>query len=145
MARRRARGGMAAMMGGTGADLNLTPLLDIIFNLIFFFVLATNIRERDRVLEITLPSSQTAETETIPEQVPEISLSKDGLIHYEGRVVTAQELEGELKKAVALGTKEVTLACDAQLAWQRVVDITDICRNAGVLEVTPRIRSEEPR
>ena len=126
-----------------GASLNLTPLLDIIFNLIFFFVLATNIRERDRFLEITLPSSATAEARPIEKEIPRVTMTRDGTLFYKGERITPEGLQVELTKAAADGAEEVILASDGQLAWQRIIDVTDICRQAGILQVTPMIKNEE--
>lgn len=127
-----------------GASLNLTPLLDIIFNLIFFFILATNIRERDRFLEITLPSSTTAEARPAEKEIPRVTMTRDGALFYQGEKITAEGLQVELTAAARTGANEVILASDGQLAWQRIIDVTDICRKAGILQVTPMIRNEDP-
>ena len=75
MPRRREKGiGVLGVSGG----LNLTPLLDIIFNLIFFFILATNIRDREQYMEIQIPSATTAEELAVQQQIPVVALTKEG-------------------------------------------------------------------
>ncbi|MCB2155069.1 biopolymer transporter ExbD [bacterium] len=141
MARRRRSDPLG--LKNIGATLNLTPLLDIIFNLIFFFILATNIRERDRFLEITLPSSTTAEARPAEKEIPRVTMTREGDLFFKGEKITAEGLAVELKMAAEDGAEEVILASDGQLAWQRIIDVTDICREAGILQVTPMIRNEE--
>jgi len=140
-ARRRAR----SVFDTTG--LNVVPLLDVLFNLIFFFLLATNIRDdRERFLDIDLPSSGTAERREDPPDVPEIALDRDGALYLDGARVTEAELEDRLRLAAA--TRDVSSAIvqiDAENAFQRFIDLTDICRRAGVLEVTPRLQDNAPR
>lgn len=127
--------------------LNLTPLLDVLFNLIFFFLLATTIRDdRERFLDIDLPGSGTAEAREELPDVPIIALDREGTLYFDGSRVTEAELEEKLRLAAA--TRNATSAIveiDAENAFQRFIDLTDVCRRAGVLEVTPRLQENRPR
>jgi biopolymer transport protein ExbD len=83
--------------------INLTPLLDCILNLIFFFLLATTIKENPRVMEVQLPPAGAAVT-TAPQPKKEIvvTISKDGGIFYDNDAVTS----GQLKTRLAQAAKE---------------------------------------
>lgn len=130
-------------MFDTGGGINLTPLLDIIFNLIFFFILATTIREKERYLEVNLPSASTAQQRTADEELPEVAITASGDIYLNGAPITPGELETQLAARVARdGIREVVLSTDAEVSFQRFTDITDICRAAGIQVVTPRTRTE---
>ena len=61
-----------SMLEGPAGNLNLTPLLDIIFNLIFFFVLATTIRDQaeERQIEICLDEWSSGEHEASVKERP---------------------------------------------------------------------------
>jgi biopolymer transport protein ExbD len=139
---RRNQSARAGLLNIGGTTLNLTPLLDIIFNLVFFFLLATNIRDRERFLEIALPESETAEAQAVEETIPEIAITRSGELYLDGEAVAEEALGQRLRELVEKGAAtEVVLSSDAEVAWQRIVDVTDICRTAGLREVTPRIRS----
>ncbi len=131
-------------MFDTGSGLNLTPLLDIIFNLIFFFVLATNIKERERYLDLTLPSSGTAEERTTIPEIPEIVITADGKLFLNSEEVTMEVLESQLA-AVSSESRasEAMISYDAGITMQRFVDVADICRRAGVLEPMLRLRTPD--
>ncbi len=122
-------------MFDTGGGLNLTPLLDIIFNLIFFFVLATNIKDRERFLDLALPSSGTAEQQPAEPEIPEIAVTAAGAIYLDGDEVTLEQLESRLA-ALASGreAKDAIISYDAGITMQRFVDVADVCRRVGVLE-----------
>jgi biopolymer transport protein ExbD len=137
---RRKRGGFFDTPGGT---LNLTPLLDVIFNLIFFFVLATKIDDHreDQYLEIALPGANSGvpRAADLPE-IPVIAAGKDGTLRVDGVTVSEEALVEALRTAVAeRNVRQVILVSDAELTWQRVVRLTDLCRQAGIAEVAPRV------
>jgi biopolymer transport protein ExbD len=130
------------MLEGPGGHLNLTPLLDIIFNLIFFFVLATSIRDRaqERQIEIRLPEARSGDSPTTAPQIPEIVVKADGSVFFNGEQVTDAELEEKLRAAVETqDLEEVLLASDGDATWQRIVTVNDICRRAGITQVPSRI------
>lgn len=136
--RRRSRG-----LSDTTGPLNLTPLLDVIFMLLFFFVLATQIRDRERFVEMELPESVFAEPGAAASPLPRISVNADGKVRLNGDLVGDEELAAGLRILVQQdNVTEIVLDSDGNAPWQRIVSITDICREAGIVRVTPRV--EQP-
>ena len=73
--------------------IDLTPLIDTIFMLLIFFIMTTTFSRS--VLDILLPASSEAEApDDRREQV--ISIRADGTLHYEGRQIGKDELDGVL-------------------------------------------------
>lgn len=146
MARRRRRS--SVFDAPTGA-LNLTSLLDVILNLIFYFLLATKIVDEtvDKYLEISLPGAASgAQRPADAPAIPVIAAAKDGSLKLDGAPIEEAALVEALKKAVADNkTRQAILVSDAELTWQRVVHLTDLCRQAGIAEVAPRVRSTQAR
>lgn len=131
MARRR---GARSIAGSTGPSVNLTPLLDIIFNLIFFFILATNIRERRETLEITLPQARTGEeAEQVEQRVTSIVLAADGRLTLDGEPIAMEALADRLRAlARDQGLQQALVSSDAQTPFQLVIDVAEICEEAGI-------------
>jgi len=130
------------MLEGPVGNLNLTPLLDIIFNLIFFFILATTIRDQaeERQIEILLPEARAGQPPADTAPIPEITLMADGSLFFNGVAVTEAELEAHLRRSVEQDNlREVILASDGEATWQRIVTVNDICRRAGITQVPSRI------
>jgi len=136
VARRRRR-----EIPGVSGGLNLTPLLDIIFNLIFFFILATNIREKSQFLDVNVPASGAGEERVEEEEIPEIAITEAGTIYYNEEEVTAEELETRLTRDIQQqGVEDAILSTDADVPFQKFIDVTEIVVRAGIPEPATRLR-----
>ena len=70
-------------------NVDLTPLIDVIFMLLIFFIMTTTFSRP--VLDIVLPSSESAAPSKVrQEQV--ISIMADGTLHYEGHPIEKSNL-----------------------------------------------------
>ena len=108
------------------AKLDLTPLIDVVFLLIIFFMVTTTFNNFGSV-QIDLPSStiqQTDKTKSI-----EIIIDKDGNYHIseDGKITQIQfsEIDSYLKTA-----KEATVSADKNLKYQVIMDV--ITKENGV-------------
>ncbi len=122
--------------------LNLTPLLDVIFNLIFFFILATTIRSDESFFDLILPQTSEAAPQELQDQIPEILVSRDGSLMLNGKPVAKDELRTEIERMVEEDdVKRVVLSADAESFVQQSVDVMDLLRAAGIEEMTQRVRA----
>ena len=139
MAHRRPRQDMLPSGG-----LNLTPLLDVIFILIFFFLLATQVRDRERFLDLELPQSDTAAERVDEQEVAEIELEPGGGLLLDGQAMTEPELEAELSRRVREeGLLRANVVSSGDEVYQRIVDVWGICQRAGIEDVTSPVRPRE--
>ncbi len=111
--------------------INLTPLLDAILNLTFFFLVATTIRNQTGALEVNLPSSESAEASGENDN-RSVSLDAEGKIHYGGREYQEPEFEEAMRSLANRGVKEVDIRGDQSVDFGRVVRLMDICKRAGL-------------
>lgn len=74
------------------ADIDLTPLIDVVFLLIIFFVLASTFNKP--VMDLILPESKTAQKGTTAEQRADlmIQITKDGRILAENQAFSVDNL-----------------------------------------------------
>ena len=110
------------------AKLDLTPLIDVVFLLIIFFMVTTTFNNFGSV-QIDLPSStiqQTNKTKSI-----EIIIDKDGNYHVseDGKITQIQfsEIDSYLKTA-----KEATVSADKNLKYQVIMDVITKIKENGV-------------
>lgn len=110
------------------AKLDLTPLIDVVFLLIIFFMVTTTFNNFGSV-QIDLPSStiqQTDKTKSI-----EIIIDKDGNYHVseDGKITQIQfsEIDSYLKTA-----KEATVSADKNLKYQVIMDVITKIKENGV-------------
>lgn len=111
-------------------ELNLIPLIDVVFMLLIFFMLTTTFIH-DRALDVDLPVSESGSAELAELRNHVIELDQRGQIAIDGQRVTEQELAAVLAE-IAEDGRPVVLWADAQVVNQRVVTVLDLARRAGI-------------
>jgi len=119
---------------------DLTSLLDVIFNLLFFFMVATHIRQQQHSLEVTLPTASEGRTVTEQQLLPEIRVAQNGAMSLNGETLDAAALEQRLQEWVKKDPKvRVVLSADAQATVQHATTALDVARKAGITQVIQRV------
>jgi biopolymer transport protein ExbD len=109
--------------------LDLSPLLDVVFLLLIFFLVTTTFMP-DAGMELELPESTTA---TESEMAPAIvSVTEDGAISLDGTSVTLDELQRAVAALPEADRQKITVRADARVGYGVIVGIIDALRNAGV-------------
>ncbi|NLF72903.1 MAG: biopolymer transporter ExbD [Candidatus Anammoximicrobium sp.] len=121
--------------------INLTPMLDIVFNLIIFFVVGTRFVGAESKLPVKVPEvSEAGKLQPTPEKCV-INVYRDGQISLDDRFLTAEQLRQELAAARAqyagLG---VIVRGDAEGTFQSVATVLNACRQAGISEMGISVR-----
>ena len=117
----------------TSLALDMAPLIDIVFQLLIFFMLSSSFLVPS--MKLTLPKA-VQHDEKIPEQVV-VSVDKDGAV-YLNTVKTSMD---ELKSALALQwehgatDKSVHIRGDQDMAYKYFVEVMNIARQAGARQV----------
>lgn len=110
------------------AKLDLTPLIDVVFLLIIFFMVTTTFNNFGSV-QIDLPSSTIQQTDKI--KSIEIIIDKDEKYHIseDGKITQIQfsEIDSYLKTA-----KEATVSADKNLKYQVIMDVITKIKENGV-------------
>jgi len=122
-------------------SINLTPLLDVIFNLIFFFLLATTLKQAKAFLDVRLPYAQQAAHITAPKRTIIITVNRDDKIYLGAREVSFEELERELKKTSPTEVEGVILRGDAYAHNKAIVKVLDTCVRAGHFSVALEVKT----
>ncbi|MEM8882999.1 MAG: biopolymer transporter ExbD [Planctomycetota bacterium] len=80
------------------SELDMTPMIDIVFNLLIFFMVITDLTQKD-LAELTLPIAYMAQEDKNEEKNERIILNVDkyGQILWKSKVVSLRELEGILE------------------------------------------------
>ncbi|WP_295383881.1 biopolymer transporter ExbD [uncultured Thiodictyon sp.] len=123
------------------SDINLTPLLDVVFLLLIFFMVSTTFKEKDASrLRIQLPQ---AEGQTAPAQEPEflrIAIDQAGAFYVDDRAVVDRQTQ-TLVRAIngALGERKdlpVLIQADAMTPHQAVMTALDAAAQVGLLKIS---------
>ena len=103
--------------------LDLTPVIDVVFILLIFFIVTSVFKKEELALMLDLPTSNAKEMEIQKEQVF-IELRQDKLA-IKGIEVSFESLEGNLK-AIKDKEKPVIVRIDKKVEYQRVVKVLDL-------------------
>lgn len=121
--------------------LNLTPMIDVVFLLIIFFMVATKFSEAERNISLHVPKVPAVGTMTAPPGKRVVQVHKDGVTSLDGESVTLAELTGQLASArqqyARLG---VVIRGDAGCTFQRVAEVLSACRQADIQELDIAVR-----
>lgn len=125
-------------------DVNLTPLIDVVFLLLIFFMVTTTFT-RETQLQINLPDSQsTAVAETNPPI--EILIDQNGTYAVNGKVLIKHDINS-LKQALRLeverlGTSSVVITSDANGKTQFFITALDAVGQLGLVNISITTQSE---
>lgn len=119
-------------------DVNLTPLIDVVFLLLIFFMVSTTF-ERETEISIELPEASGKPVEQ-QRQMVEISIDEKGRYFVNKEEVINTQLE-TLKQAIkkAAGGEEkprVLLSADKMTPHQAVITAMDAARQLGFVSLT---------
>ena len=122
---------------GRRVDVNLTPLIDVVFLLLIFFMVSTTFN-RYSDIKVALPEGGAETQERQPKAV-EIEIDAQGnyYLNHEELVNRSREtLERALRRAHRKGTPpRVVIAADARTPHQAVVTAMDAAGRVGLNEI----------
>jgi len=112
------------------AEINMTPLIDIMLVLLIIFMVSSSI-SLESGLDIDLPKtkSQTADHKG---DVIIISLDDTGMVSVQGKPVDLTDLSESIKKALAqTNSKTVIFEGDQKSRLGKMIEIMDLAKDAG--------------
>ncbi|GIX22764.1 MAG: biopolymer transporter ExbD [Gammaproteobacteria bacterium] len=121
-----------------GEGVNLTPLIDVVFILLIFFMVTTTF-QREAALAVSLPQA-SPEPEQAPPDVLEVTIGAEGKVYVGGRELVDGRL-ATVKRALqemAAGRKDrpLVIRADARTAHQNVVTVMDAAAQLGIAHVS---------
>lgn len=123
-----------------GAELNLTPLIDMVFILLIFFMVTSSF-VKESGIEVNRPTAKSAERQERGNII--ISVSKSGEIWIDRRKVAINALRANVERLHAENPEgSVIIAADKEALTGILVQALDQARLAGVANVSIAAFSE---
>jgi biopolymer transport protein ExbD len=113
---------------GLASTLDLTPIVDVVFNLLIFFALSLNFAVTSGGINVKLPKASSAEP--IKAQELTINLTADGKMYLNDKVITLDKLSQKLKEKKDKDSL-VIIRADSSVTHGRVVEAMDTVRTNG--------------
>ena len=113
---------------------NMTPLIDIVFQLIIFFMLVMTFA-RIEVSDVTVPEAAEGRAFRMVERDITINVRKSGEIILHGSVATPAEVSAFVARRTANGRVRIHLRGDEQAAFGAVRKVMRACADSGVSDL----------
>ncbi len=130
----------------TELDVNVTPLIDVVFLLLIFFMVSTTF-DHESQIEITLPQA-TIDTPLKKDSTIEVTVNAEGIYFVNGQRVVNTQLstlkQAMLKVAKGQSDPPVVLSADANSTHQAVVKVMDAARQLGFVHLSFATTQTDP-
>lgn len=121
------------------AEINLSPLIDMVFLLLIFFMVTTVFVQETGV---TVQKPKAASASDLEKNSIMIAITNDGKVIYGGREVGVNAVRGTVTRLLHTRKMPVILLADEAAHAGIVVDVIDECKLAGATQVSIAARRE---
>ena len=119
-------------------DLNITPLIDVVFLLLIFFMVSTTF-ERESEINITLPEASEEYTDNQLDKV-EIFIDAEGRLYVNEQALVNSQLD-TIRDAIRselfdLEDPQIIISADAKATHELVIRVMDAARQLELVKIT---------
>ncbi len=115
-----------------GPSIELTPIIDMVFLLLIFFLVATTYQQSERQMQIALPEAEGSGplSTTLREII--VTVDASGGVVVGGREISLDELRAIVGDAVERNPdQKVSVRGDRDVPYGTMARVLDVCRAAG--------------
>jgi biopolymer transport protein ExbD len=127
--------------------LDLTPMIDVVFLLVIFFMAATKFTEREQDIDLNLPEVAAAAAMNSAPKQRVVTVAESGQLTLDGDDVSLPQLSERLAAARSeYPNTSVVIRGDAACAFQHIAAALAACKDAKIsdLGITVRIAASAP-
>jgi biopolymer transport protein ExbD len=118
-----------------GDGINMTPMIDVVFLLLIFFLAATTFTTEEHRLDLRLPQARSGQAGKADSPLV-VNIAADGRMEVEGRPVTLEALKQKLEGVASREPdRSVLVRGDQQAQFGLGVQVLDMCRLAKIKKV----------
>jgi len=126
------------------AHLDMTPLVDVVFNLLIFFMLSTTFVTTPGI-KINLPEASSKELK-VQEKEVRVALTRKGKVYLNSKLVSLAEVRKSLQQKARINPKMlVIIQADEQVTHGKVVQIMDMAKSAGLNKLAIATRQRQKK
>ena len=115
--------------------VDFVPMVDVLFNLLIFFLIATSMAQAEREMAVALPHAAASAPISSAMREIVINVTRDGAMIVNTKTVDEASLLSMLKAAVSQNAgQKVNVRGDRDAAYGLVARALDLCKQAGIAE-----------
>jgi biopolymer transport protein ExbD len=124
--------------------LDLTPMMDMVFNLLIFFMVVSQFANDERELKVQLPEGTAAMPLTAKPREIFVNIDAAGRYTIRGQALSVDELGRMLVLAAGDNplTQTVIIRADKRAAWDYVATAMRLCNQAGIYDYSASLADE---
>ncbi len=113
-------------------ELNLTPLIDVVFLLLVFFLVSTTFKRDEVEMDLNLPEATSGDSSEDGKLLI-INVKRDGAVFVDGRRVSSEALKQKLKAAARRDKdQEVLIRGDEQARYGVIAAVLNACHEVAL-------------
>ena len=118
-------------------ELNMTAMIDVVFQLLIFFLVTQKPQDTLANLDVFRPSPEKKQEQLqTPPKMIRVQIFPDGFT-INDRPVGAVELDGLLRKLAGIDTKQtIMIMCSGQSKHSDLVRVLDLCAKSGLVNLS---------
>lgn len=110
------------------AQINIVPMIDVIFAILTFFIMSTLFLTRQEGLPVNLPKAATSQQSQIPTKIT-VTLESSGLVSLNKKPTTVDVLSEEIRTLMGTDSESIVIInADAKVEHGNVVAVMDKVR-----------------
>ena len=126
-----------------GIEVQMAPLIDCVFLLLVFFLVATTLKKIERELPLELPEAQLAAREVPQSDILTVSVNREGKLYLGADPATSGMVFDRFKAAAAEDPDQVVrINADRLSPWESILQVLELAKFEGLTNVRPGTKSE---
>jgi biopolymer transport protein ExbD len=121
-------------------NVDMTPLIDMVFILLIFFIVTT-VFAKDKGMDIERPSQQSAGE--VDRESLLIAITAEGKIRASGQAISINSLRAYVSSRLKGTVLPVVILADIKAPVGTLADVMDECRLAGALDISLATEKEK--
>lgn len=128
---------------GEEATINLTPMIDVVFLLVIFFMVGAKFTEQEGNIKVNVPGVGNLQSLTRGPDRRVIDVMADGTVLFDKNPIAIAQLQQTLLGAVAqYADTSVVVRGDGQGNFQRIAEVMLMVRQAGITDIGVAVRMQ---
>lgn len=126
-----------------GPQVQMAPLIDCVFLLLIFFLVATTLKKHEPELELDLPFSGASVMAPVEHDLLVIGIDRKGKRYVGAEPVTTEMLHRTLRERARLNaSQKVRIDADRDVRYEELIEIVELCQFEGLRNVAFHMRKE---
>jgi biopolymer transport protein ExbD/biopolymer transport protein TolR len=119
--------------GGSIADINVTPMVDIMLVLLIIFMVVTPMLQKGVSVDLAKTRNPREMREADRDDAVVVAITRDGKLFLSDKQVVKNDLQGKVRDLLSgKADKTVYIRSDRRAKYGEVVDVVDMVRTSGV-------------